>query len=199
MKVGQVLFGLAPWLLFSIMTHRLGDNEVAIAGLVAAIVALAMMLYTRGRGGIKLLDAAAVVTFGVIAIVGFAGGRSVDDWLANFGRGGSTLILGALMLLSAVTVPFTEQYARESVPQEYWGTHQFRSTNRAISLAWGLAVVVMGIGHVIAGFVDSSTDPSTGARPADLFLNWILPIVLVLLVIKYTQREAGHARQVSPR
>lgn len=56
------------------------------------------------RSGWKILDVAGVVTFGVIAAVGLVGDRQVDEALVNFGRGGSTFVLAAVMAISAFTV-----------------------------------------------------------------------------------------------
>lgn len=192
--LGFVL-GLAPWFLFSVLSHRLGDDSVAIAALIAAALAAVMAWTSRGRGGVKFLDIAGVVTFGAIAVAGFLGGDSLGEWLTNFARGGSTLILAVLMLISAVTVPFTEQYAKDSVPEDRWSNPLFRATNRKVSAVWGFAVLVMGLGHVVAGLVDPTTSPSDGTRPMDLLLNWIVPIALLVLAGKYTKRAVAAARQ----
>lgn len=193
MKFGQMVLGFAPWILFAVMTDRYGDNSVGFAALIAAVVAIGLAFYQRANG-IKLLDAAAVVVFVVIAAIGFIGGDSVDDFLTNFSRGGTTLILAAVMLLSAFTVPFTEQYARESVPEEFWHTPRFRATNRAISLFWGGAVLVMGLGHIVAGLVDPTVDPDQGVRGVDLFFNWILPVIAIVIAVKFTKQAAEKSR-----
>ena len=125
--------------------------EKATRTMLTAALAAVMAWTSRGRGGIKFLDVAGVVTFGAIAVAGFIGGDSLGEWLTNFARGGSTLILAALMLISAATVPFTEQYAKDSVPEERWSSPLFRATNRKVSAVWGLAVLFMGVGHVVAG------------------------------------------------
>lgn len=193
MKFGQMILGLVPWILFAILTQRLGDNQVAFAALISAVAAVGIAYYQRS-GGIKIIEAAAVVTFVAVAVIGFVGGESVDDFLADFARGGTTLILAVVMLVSAVTVPFTEQYARESVDREFWDTPRFHATNRKISLFWGGTLLIMGIGHLVAGAVQPQSDPGEGARSVDLLLNWVVPIVLLVLAVKFTQRTAAAAR-----
>lgn len=198
MKFGQMILGLAPWFLFSILVARMGDNEVAFAALLSAIAAVVVAGYQRGNG-VKLLDIAGVVTFVVIAAVGFIGGDSIDEWLTNFSRGGTTLILGVVMLVSAFTVPFTEQYARETVDKAYWDSPKFHATNRRISLAWGLALIVMAASHVIAGALDPISDAeANGARTVDLLCNWVIPIVLIVAAVKFTQKTAAQARAGAP-
>src|SRR5436190_20968990 len=66
------------------------------------------------------MDTLQAVVFGVIAVVGFVGGQDVDAWLFDWANGLTTLTLGVLILLFLPVMPFTEQYARESVPKEYW-------------------------------------------------------------------------------
>ena len=86
-------------------------------------------------------------------------------------------------------MPFTEQYARESVPREYWHTERFRSVNRRISPAWGLAIASMAAGHLPA-WLFSRVDVGIAlpARPLDLAFGWILPIALVWRAVRYTAR-----------
>jgi hypothetical protein len=93
----------------------------------------------------------------------------------------------------AVTVPFTEQYARESVLREYWHSPVFRAVNRRISAVWGAVVAVTAAGQLLAGAVDPATSPNPGSRPVDLLLNWVVPIVLILFAISFTKREADNA------
>ena len=103
------------------------------------------------------------------------------------------------MFGSVVSVPFTELYARTGVPEEYWHTTEFRSTNRKISLVWAAAVLVMGLGHLLAGALDPLTHQygvagvAQPARLPDLLLNWGVPIAMIFLATSYTNRAASRA------
>lgn len=204
MSTGRLLLGLAPWFAFSLLTHRLGANSAGFAALIAAALALCLAYAHRSGRSVDVLEGGAVLTFGVIAIVAFLGGQRIDDWLANYGRGTATLVLAAIMFLSAVTVPFTERYARTGVAEQYWHTAEFRSTTRRISLVWAGAVTVMGLGHLLAGVVDPLTREYgvTGAaqpsRLPDLLLNWGVPLAMIFLASKYTARAAETAPPPSP-
>ncbi|WP_197038171.1 MULTISPECIES: hypothetical protein [Actinomycetes] len=68
----------------------------------------------------KILDVAGIVTFGGIAALAAGGDHHVDELLVHFGRGGSNFILAAVVAISAFTIPFTEQYARETVDPSLW-------------------------------------------------------------------------------
>lgn len=196
MNVSRLLLGLAPWFAFSLLTHRLGANSAGVAALIAAAVALCLAYAHRSGTSFDILEVGAVLTFGAIAIVAFLGAQPTDDWLANYGRGTATLVLAAIMLLSAVTVPFTDRYARASVAEQYWQTTEFRSTNRRISLVWAGAVAVMGLGRLLAGIIDPLTheyEVAGVAQPSrlpDLLLNWGVPIAMIFLAWKYTARAA---------
>ncbi|OZF50602.1 hypothetical protein [Rhodococcus sp. 14-2470-1a] len=192
----MMILGLAPWALFAILTERMGASAVGIAALLACVSSLALAFVgrstsvSRGNGGIKIIDAAGVVTFGIIAVLGFLGNSSLNDALADFGRGGATFVLAAVMAVSVVTVPFTEQYARDSVDPQYWGTPRFHEKNKSISAMWAGVVFAMAVCHVIAGALASSTE-MTNNHPGNLLLNWVVPIALIVWAVKRTGRIAG--------
>lgn len=192
MNSKKMFLSLIPWLLFSVIINRHGANAAAIAALAAAALSLVFLVKDK-QTGVKIIDVAGVGTFGVLAAVGFVGGQSVDNWIADYGRGTAALVLAVIMLGSVLTVPFTEAYARESVPREYWKSPVFRSVNRKISALWGGVVAIMAAGHLLAGAVDPASNPDAGARPVDLIFNWVLPIVLVLFAVKQTQRISESA------
>ncbi|OZD17766.1 hypothetical protein CH253_04055 [Rhodococcus sp. 06-156-3C] len=192
----MTILGLAPWALFAILTERMGASAVGIAALLACVSSLALAFVgrstsvARGNGGIKIIDAAGIVTFGIIAVLGFLGNSSLNDALADFGRGGATFVLAAVMAVSVVTVPFTEQYARDSVDPQYWGTPRFHEKNKSISAMWAGVVFAMAVCHVIAGALASSTE-MTNNHPGNLLLNWVVPIALIVWAVKRTGRIAG--------
>lgn len=183
-----MILGLAPWFVFSLVAQNTGDN-VALAAGVACAIAFAMAAWGAFRGrSWKILDVTGIVVFGILAVVGLFAGPQLADTLANFARGGLTFILAAIMLISAFTIPFTEQYARESVDPALWHSPIFRQKNRRISLVWAAAVFVMGCSHVAAGLL--ADHAASGQHPGNVILNWVVPIVLIVLAVKQTQRIA---------
>ena len=191
MNAKKLIIGMAPWFLFTVLVHRLGVDGVAFAAVASCLTAAAMAAFELSRGrSVKILDCAGIATFGLMAVLAYGGGPAVESALVGFGRGGSTLVLAAVMAVSAVTVPFTEQYARESVDPRYWGSPVFRAKNKAISLVWAGAVATMGIGHVLAGLLGAQTGP------VNLVLNWALPVAMFLLAVNQT--KAIVARDQAP-
>ncbi|WP_432589315.1 hypothetical protein ABVG11_31195 [Streptomyces sp. HD1123-B1] len=183
MKPLTLLFGMAPWVLFSMIADRLGTGAVGWAALAACLGSLVLAVRGAVTDGLKVIDAAGVVTFGALAAIGLASGPDVQRSLVDYGRGGAALVLGAVMLVSAFTVPFTEQYARASIDRRYWGSPAFRAVNRRISLLWAGIILVMAVCHLLAGAL------GTG----DILLNWVIPVLLVLGGLKRTEAVASAA------
>ncbi len=187
MNPTKILIGLAPWVVFALLT-RLPVDGIAGPAAVAAAVASLVVLLIQSRGGVKIIEVTSVVVFTLLAVVGFtvAGG---DAWITDYGRATAAFVLAAVMLLSAVTVPFTEQYARESVPENVWHSERFRTVNRTISAMWGGIMLAMAVCHVIAAALLAD---GTGA--GQLLLNWVVPVLLVLQGVKRTRAMSAAAR-----
>ncbi|PHV65042.1 hypothetical protein [Williamsia muralis] len=189
MNAKSMFLGFAPWIIFSVVAERAGADHVALAAILAFVIALGLTVYETMRSGWKILDVAGVATFGIIAVIGLVGDDQVDESLVNFGRGGSTFVLAAIMAVSAFTIPFTEQYARQSVDESLWHTPLFREKNKKISLMWAEVILAIAVSHIIAGILTSSTDLA-GSHPGNLLLNWIIPIALIVFAIKRTRAIA---------
>jgi hypothetical protein len=190
MDAKRFLIALAPWVLFSLVAERVGADAVGIAALLACLGSLALAIYGVRHGGLKIIDGAGVITFAAIAVAGFVGGHRVDEFLVHYGRGGAALVLATIMAVSAFTVPFTEQYARESVDPQYWDSPIFRAKNKAISLLWAGVIAVMAVCHLIAGAL-AATSGIAGRHPGNILLNWVIPILLILWAVKRTETLAG--------
>jgi hypothetical protein len=175
--------------LFSLVAERLGADYVALAAIVATVAALVLTLREATRNSFKILDVAGVATFAAIAAIAIVGTHHTDIFLADYGRGISTYILAAIMAISALTIPFTEQYARETVDPRYWASPIFRAKNRSISLMWAGVIFVIATCHIIAGAL-ASASVIPGAHPGNIILNWLIPIVLIIATIKRTRAMA---------
>ena len=114
----SLILGFLPLIAFSVLSGRVADNGAAWAAAVACAIAV-VLLVVKWTWPPKMVDALQALVFGVIAVVGFVGGRDIDAWLFDWAIGLTTLTLGVLILLFLPVMPFTEQYARESVPKQY--------------------------------------------------------------------------------
>lgn len=194
MSTKSILIGFLPWIAFSLIATRVGPGAVGMAALVALVVAAVLVgrSVVQGRSP-KLLELTGLGVFAVMGVWALVDPAS-DAFLAFYGRGVAALVLAVVIVATLAVRPFTEQYARESVPQEYWDSPRFHEVNRRISAAWAGTVAVMGVGHLIAGALAQNAAEYGGylaSRPGDLILNWLIPGLLVLLTVRYTRRVTG--------
>jgi hypothetical protein len=185
MKSKGMFLSLISWALFTVIADHGGTGFVWVAALIALIAAAGIAVYNTRGSSLKVIDVAAVATFAGMTAIAFFGNDSVRRHVIDYGRGGCALVLAAVMLGSLLFVPFTEQYARESVPQQYWGSPVFRAVNRKLTTAWGAAILVMAGGHILSGYLQSAGELH---RRTNLTLNWVIPVLLVLGALKVTDQ-----------
>ena len=89
----------------------------------------------------KVLDVGSLLLFGVLLLCTLI---AAPDWTVATVRLAVDGGLLAIVLVSlAIGMPFTLQYARESVPHEFWTSPIFMTTNRRITGVWAAAFAVM--------------------------------------------------------
>ncbi|HCS57604.1 MAG TPA: hypothetical protein DIW80_10610 [Gordonia polyisoprenivorans] len=180
----KIILGFIPFLLFSVLAHWLATGWSALIAFAAALILIAL----TARGGLKILPVVQAVIMGVIALVAAVGGSGVDDFLRLNARGGASLLLGAFIVATASVAPFTADFAKQEVPQQYWSTPGFRAINRKLSTVWGVTVLVVGICHIVSAHLDAA-----GTRPIVVVLiEWVLPILALLRAVKVTRDVAAH-------
>jgi hypothetical protein len=183
MSSNKLFYSLIPWAVFTIAAGHGGATFVAPAALIATILAFGIAVYNTRGSSLKIIDVSGVLTFASITVIAFVSDDSVRHHLVDYGRGGAALILAIVMFASLLVMPFTEQYARESVPEQYWHSPVFRAVNRKITAIWGTAILIMAGGHLLSGHLEATGELH---RRTNLTLNWIIPVVLVLGALKLT-------------
>jgi hypothetical protein len=169
-----ILVGLVPWVLFTIIAQH---GTLKIAAVAALVIAIGVCVYSsQGGGRPKLIEGAAVVTFAVFTVIAFVADPSLTHWLTRYARAIAAAALALLVFGSLLFVPFTEQYARERVPRQYWNSPRFKTVNRRLTVIWGGIFLVMTASHVIAG--------AANERGTNIVFNWVIPIALVVWGIK---------------
>ena len=181
-----LVVGFLPWIVFAAVAQRLAANGVAWSALLAAAMSAVAVLRDRRRNGPRILDLGSLVLFGVIAVVGFAGGPGVDRWLFEWGRPLVGVVLGLYLLLTVPVLPFTAEYARQTTPREYWGSPTFTKINRVLSAAWAVAITGMGAASVLTTALDADTTGSAGSHLLELLLDWVLPVVVIWAMVRFT-------------
>jgi hypothetical protein len=165
---GQIYVAFVPWILFSVITQHGSLRAAAVVALTAA-VAISVPSLLRGRP--KVLELSAVAAFMAFVAVAFSVDPGGADWVARYARALAAGGLAVTAFSSLLFVPFTEQYARASVPRQFWSSPAFRQVNRRLTTMWGWVFVAMVPAHLLAGAIDT--------HRANTIFNWVIPVVLV--------------------
>jgi hypothetical protein len=168
-----IFIALIPWVVFTLLVAHASLAIGSLAALAAAVV-IALPGIRSGRP--KLLEVGAVVTFIGFLAVAFLADGATADWVARYARGIAAAILSLISFASLLFTPFTEEYAREQVPAQYWGSPRFKSINRKLTAMWASVFAAMVPFHVIAGAIDTTR--------GNLIFNWAIPLALVFWAIK---------------
>jgi hypothetical protein len=124
-------------------------------------------------------------TFIAFTVAAFAGDHATAVWMARYSRAIAAALLALIAFGSLAFTPFTEQYAREQVPREFWSSAPFKATNRRLTVMWTSVFAAMVPFHVIAGVIDK--------KPTNIICNWVIPIALIVWGAKRSDEIAGQA------
>ena len=182
MKSLTLVLAFLPLIAFSLLSRVLPHGYIGIAGLAAALIALIAIGTSHPVWPPKILNTCSLVLFTLIAVLGFTLGKADDRWLATWGGAGVGIVLGLIILALVPVMPFTEQFAREATPQAYWSSPTFKKINRVLSIAWGLAIVAVGLSRVAAAAIDGHTT----RRLPELLLSLAIPVVIVIYMLKFS-------------
>jgi hypothetical protein len=176
----NIYIAFVPWLLFSVITTH---AEVRAAAVIALVAAILISLPSLRDGRPKALEIGAIVAFVAFTIVALLADAETRNWLARYARAIAAALLALIAFASLLRTPFTEQYARESVPQEFWSSPRFKSINRQLTAMWGFVFLLMVPSHAAAGAINTH-------RAATIF-NWVIPIGLVVFAVKRQGKISG--------
>jgi hypothetical protein len=153
LEVGFVglLLGLSPFLAFFFMMRLVSP----IAGLLGALLVSGMLCavaHQRGKS-IKVLEFGSLILFAILALYTFV---AAPQWTVATVRLAVDSGLLAITVVSLVIGrPFTIQYAREQVSEQFWDSPQFIAANRMISTAWVVAFAVLVAADAAAEYMPS--------------------------------------------
>jgi hypothetical protein len=168
------LLAVVPWLLFTVVAEH---GTLKLASIGALVIAIWIARPGIQAGKPKALEVGAVVTFAAFTVAAFVVDPSVAHWLERYARAIAAGLLALIAFASLLAVPFTEQYARDKVPSEYWGSPKFKAINRKLTTIWACTFAAMVPFHIAAGAINS--------RPTNILFNWVTPFVFVLVAMKF--------------
>lgn len=177
-----IYLAFIPWIVFSLAAQHLTLKVAAAGALVTSVLIAA---YSIRAGAAKLIELSAVVAFVGFTFIAFTADPATSAFIARYARAIAAALLSTIAFGSLLVTPFTEQYAREAVPQQLWSSPQFKHINRQLTTMWGLVFAAMVPAHVIAGAIDT--------HRANLIFNWAIPIVLVIWASTRTARISNSA------
>lgn len=164
---------LVPWVLFTALVEH---SSLQLGSAIALVSAIGIAAPGVLKGRPKMLELGTVATFIGFVAVAFLTDGATAHWVARYARGIAAAILSLISFASLMFTPFTEQYARESVPRQFWGSAKFKAINRKLTTMWALVFAAMVPFHIIAGVIDT--------QRGNLIFNWAIPILLVMWGIK---------------
>jgi hypothetical protein len=181
-----LIWSFAPWVAFLLGVRIEDVYWGAGAGLAVAVVVFGRAV---GVHKVHLFDVIGVVYFaGMLVLLGVLHPHNIDTW----GRYAQAVAHGSLAVIVFGSIlinrPFTESYAREQVPKEYWGTTEFRALNRKISAVFGVAFLIGTASLIAAG--------ASGDR--QFLLRILVPFGGLFAALMYAQKQGDVAKGGAP-
>jgi hypothetical protein len=147
----SILLGLSPFLTFFALM-RLAAPGPALVGALSVSSLLCLRMWRRGES-VKILEVGSLILFGLLAAYTLL---AAPRWTVATVRlavdGG---LLGITLVSLAMDRPFTLQYARERVPEQYWALPVFLITNRTITWVWAVTFAILVAADAAAEYVPS--------------------------------------------
>lgn len=179
--------GFAPWIIYWVVAD---GPSTWMFGALCAVLSAVILGIAMGRGGPRWLDIVTIVFFSGVTVIAMGVGAADRDWMDTYATTVSSAVLAVMCMVSLAFVPFTEQYARESVPHHDWEEPVFRRTNQVLTLMWALVFALIAVLGLFAARV-----PHTGD-----WTNYVIPVVVIVGAVGmthgYPQRVRERARPV---
>lgn len=135
----SILIGLSPFLVFFVLM-RLASPAAGLAGALVVSALLCLRMRLRGES-VKILEVGSLALFGLLTAYTLL---AAPRWTVATVRLAVDGGLLAIVLVSlAIGRPFTLQYARERVPEQFWASPIFMAVNRAITGVWAASFAVL--------------------------------------------------------
>lgn len=181
MQKAAIFVGFAPWIIFAIIAGPSSWMYAALAALICSIV-LAVPEWRRNHS-LSVLNIAGIAFFAVLVVLALVLDRAALQPVEDRAQLLSSVVIALVALGSlAVGRPFTEYYAKQSTPREYWESPDFKRINRVLTLVWGLVFVFNALCDLLVA--------TSGASPD--VLNWVLPVVAIVAAVKFSEWYPDH-------
>jgi uncharacterized membrane protein len=134
----SILLGLTPFFVFFALM-RLVSPVAGLVGALATSSLLCLRMWWRAES-VKILEVGSFVLFGLLTAYTLV---AAPAWtVATVRLAVDSGLLGIALVSLAIRRPFTLQYARERVPEQFWGLPIFMTTNRIITGVWAATFAI---------------------------------------------------------
>jgi hypothetical protein len=183
------LVGLSPWIVYTLVS---GPGRLELSCVLALGTALVFVVLGRLRGGsLKLLELSDVVFFGALAVVVAVASPGTYRWLETWSGEVANIALVLIAVGSMLArVPFTLQYARETVDRSLWDNPAFLRTNYVITGAWALAFLVEAASGAYGDAVLHDSN--------NLWTGWIIQTAALVVAAQFTVWYPQRVRARAP-
>lgn len=182
--------GLAPWIVFSLVS---GPKRLEESVLLALVAAVAIYGINRLEGdSFKALELSDVIFFiGLAVVVAFAR-PDTHQWLETWSDEVSNVALVLIAVGSiVVSKPFTLPYARDRVDPARWHDADFIHTNYVLAGAWAVAFAVAAAAGAYGDGVLHDSD--------NVWTGWIIQTVALIWAARFTQWYSARAALIDRR
>ena len=145
----SILLGLSPFLTFFVLM-RLVTPVAGLVGALAVSSLLCLRMWWRAES-VKILEVGSLILFGLLT--GYTLLASPRWTVATVRLAVDSGLLAITLVSLAIDRPFTLQYAREQVPEQYWGLPVFLITNRIITGVWAATFGIHAAADAAAEYV----------------------------------------------
>jgi hypothetical protein len=136
-----LLIGFAPLVIFCFLARLSLSLALWIAFAMSFSLGIRSFLET---GILRLLDAAGMVLFGLLALYAGFIQRGIElSWIAMILEAG---LLGIAVWSLTARRPFTSEYAGEKISHEHWDTPQFARAQYRLTGVWAATFAAMAAG-----------------------------------------------------
>jgi hypothetical protein len=179
-----ILLGFAPFIVFAVLTGL--SIDLALWAALASSFVIGIRDFAQTRL-LRVLDMGSIALFGLLALyTGFIQPSLSVPAIRLIVDGGLTTIALVSILIGN---PFTLDYAREQVAEEFWQTPLFLRTNYIIAGVWVLAFGAMSAADTAATF---------NAR-FPLTLDIAASLAALALAVVFTTRYPAYVRARADR
>jgi hypothetical protein len=176
--------GIVPWVVLSVLSTP-GRFEQAVC---FALGLTLMTMWVGSRRGIPVyaLDVFGAAFFVALGVLGLLASPGMIRFLETWAGDLSNIVL-ALFVVTTILLrkPFTLPYAKETTPEEFWGTQLFLHINYAISWIW---VGVFAFSAAVGLFGDAVLHDAN-----NFWTGWVLPIAAIFFAAAFSEFYPAYA------